>query len=165
MAEETNASTHFTWEELTHTNTGIPNPIDEASRANMRRLCAEDLEPLRKLWGVAVAVNSGFRCLAVNTAVKGSGWKAGQLISAHVYGRAADLHPEGLDIGEAFEMARKSDIPYDKLMIETKKHADGTITKWIHVQCSPSPDVRPRRLAFSAAVGADGNAVYAPVLK
>lgn len=156
-------SEHFPKSEMTHTDTGIPNDPEPAEEANLQRLCDDILEPFRELWGVPVDVNSGFRCRKVNTKVKGSGWKAGQKISAHVYGRAADIVPRGIDLGEAFEVARKSDRPYDKLMIETKTRADGSIVRWIHVQISPSPDVAPRRLAYTAAVGADGEAVYAPV--
>ncbi|MEZ4323542.1 MAG: D-Ala-D-Ala carboxypeptidase family metallohydrolase [Myxococcota bacterium] len=79
---------HWTWEELTVSaaarRLGLDNTPGPAARANLRRLCAELLDPLRERWP-GVRVNSAFRAVAVNRAVGGVEG------SRHLVGLAADL--------------------------------------------------------------------------
>ena len=78
----------WTWEELTVSPTarrlGLDNTPGPVAQANLRRLCAEVLDPLRARWP-GIRVNSAFRTLAVNRAV------GGVANSRHLQGLAADL--------------------------------------------------------------------------
>ncbi len=83
-------SPHFKLSELLRTDKGrelgLPNDPSPEIVANLRKLCAEALEPIREKVG-PLKVNSGYRSDAVNKAVGGS------TTSAHSFGLAADLHP------------------------------------------------------------------------
>lgn len=112
----------------------VPGPIEELY---LLRLAELVLEPLRTLWGVPIAISSGYRSAAVNAAV------LGEPDSAHRFGRAADLAPVGLDIDRAFGMLVGSSIPFDKVILEKLKGRE-----WIHVQI-PKIYERPRRQALT----------------
>ena len=84
------AGEFFTWEELTTTSTGLANVPDAMARNNLRYLCSEVLDPLRRHLGRPIRVTSGYRAPAVNRAVGGSA------TSAHVRGEAADIKVEGM---------------------------------------------------------------------
>ena len=78
---------YFTFEELTHTNTGLPNiPKSWGVVSNLAYL-ASLLSEIREKYGAPIIVNSGYRTPAVNSAVKGSE------NSFHLQGRAADIRP------------------------------------------------------------------------
>ena len=76
---------HFTLEERTTTNTGLPNVPSRAQKANLALLADKVLEPLRAQFG-PLRITSGFRSPAVNSAVNGSS------TSSHMDGFAADLY-------------------------------------------------------------------------
>ena len=79
---------YFTLEELTHTDTGLPNiPKSWEIIGNLAHL-ASLLSKIREKYGAPIIVNSGYRTLAVNSAVKGSE------NSYHLQGRAADIRPK-----------------------------------------------------------------------
>jgi len=84
-----NLSPHFTLEEMLHSETaakkGIENRINAAEVDNLVRLCQKVLEPLRAHFGAPIKINSGFRCQALNKAVKGA------TNSYHTQGRAVDI--------------------------------------------------------------------------
>lgn len=88
----TKLTEHFTLEEMIKSPTaeskGINNTPSKAVVANLRALCVHVLEPLRKAWGAPIIVTSGFRCPALNKAVKGAAQ------SQHMLGQAADIHTE-----------------------------------------------------------------------
>jgi len=90
----TQLSQHFTLAEFTKSQTalrtGIDNTPSATEIANMSVLCTTVLEPVRaavrQRWPTAtVRISSGFRCVALNTAVGGA------RNSAHIDGRAGDL--------------------------------------------------------------------------
>ena len=80
---------HFTLEEMLHSETAekkhIENRINAEEVNNLVRLCTKVLEPLRAHFGTSIHINSGFRCKALNEAVKGAA------NSYHLKGRAVDI--------------------------------------------------------------------------
>lgn len=84
-----NLTPNFTLEELTASSTAdrlkIPNVPDEQHVKNLRRLCQEILQPVRDAYGKPISVTSGYRCPALNKAVKGVA------TSQHLTGEAADI--------------------------------------------------------------------------
>lgn len=83
---------NFTMEELvrseTATSLGIDNTPSEEVKANLAKL-ADLLQKVRNEWGEAITVTSGYRCAALNKAVKGSS------TSQHLKGEAADIKCAG----------------------------------------------------------------------
>lgn len=75
---------HFTYEEMSHTDTGISNPLTEESIINLVYLCRK-LEKVRKSFGKPIRINSGYRSPSVNKAV------GGVTNSLHLTGRACDI--------------------------------------------------------------------------
>lgn len=76
------------------------------------------LQPLRDAWGKPLAINSGYRCPAVNAAV------GGVKTSQHLKGEAADICPFGRngtgDISVVTELARLAkslNLPYDQMIL------------------------------------------------
>lgn len=124
---------HFTAEELTRTSTGLPNEPDAESWANLVRLVADVLEPMREITG-PLRVNSAYRSKEVNAAV------GGVPTSQHVLGLAADVVPLSAGLERAFHAVGKSDIPFDQLIIEPT---------WLHVSV-PKFGVKPRRQCLRA---------------
>lgn len=141
-------SAHFDLDEMTRSQTalrlGIGNTPNQTQIEELERLCADLLEPIRALLGVALHVDSGFRSHAVNAAV------GGVATSAHLDGRAADIVPAGITLLDAFEKIRLSRLPYDQLIIECNA--------WIHVGAAPL-DHMPRRQAMTAS-GSPGHWRY-----
>ena len=137
-----NLSEHFALEDMVRSQMalrkGINNTPPEDVVENLGTLCTTLLEPARALWGVPVQIDSGYRCTALNAAVGGA------LMSAHVLGLAADCVPQGLDLQQAFDLVRKSDLPFDQMIFEC--HA------WIHLAL-PHPGDAPRRQALTATGG------------
>ena len=133
----TQLSEHFTLGELTYSSTalrhGIDNTPDETVKAHLKDLCDTILEPMRSLLGVGIHINSGYRCPEVNVIVNGAD------TSQHMLGGAADTVPRGMDLREAFDKVRKSDIPYDQIIIECGS--------WIHISLA-NEGKKPRKHQF-----------------
>ena len=65
-------SPHFTWKELSTTDTGLANwPISPHARLWLTKLTWGILEPLRKEYG-PIIITSGFRTVEVNDAIPGA---------------------------------------------------------------------------------------------
>lgn len=107
-------------DELTHTDTGLPNIPTPAQKANLTALCENVLDPVRTLLGRPIRVNSGFRCPSVNVAVRGA------KTSQHTKGEAADLDCE--DNKSLFELIRDH-FEFDQLINEQE-------FSWVHVSFS-----------------------------
>lgn len=147
----TQLSPNFTLEELTFSETalrqGLPNTPDNDQVDNLRRLCAVLLEPARQILGVPLHVNSGYRSMEVNIRVGGA------RTSAHLDGRAADLLPVGMNLGEAFDKLKASGLPFDQIIFECGA--------WIHLAI-PRFGEEPRIEALTAS-GGPGRWVYQQV--
>ena len=142
----------FTLDKMSHSDValrrGIENVPNAGEVANLVRLCESLLEPAQTLLGVPIIVNSGYRSPALNQAIGGA------TSSAHMDGRACDFKlPKGMDLQEAFDQLRRSNLPYDQIIFECGA--------WIHMAISKS-GVDPRRQALTAT-GTPGHWSYARV--
>jgi len=131
-------SPHFSRRELIFSETaarqGIDNtPTPEVER-NLITLCNTLLEPLRAEFG-AIAVSSGFRCAALNAAVRGS------QTSAHMTGCAADVKPvdPAIKLTDMTRWIERSTLPFDQVIYE--------FGSWVHVGIA-TPAAAPRRRAL-----------------
>lgn len=126
-----NLSLNFTLEELCASSTakrlGIENVPPQNVVINLRALCRNVLQPLRKAWGSPIIVTSGYRCKRLNDAVKGAS------NSDHLYGCAADIRTVSdlpADNKRLFDCAcsliRKGDIT-------VKQCIDEYGYNWIHI--------------------------------
>ena len=80
-------TTHFTYDELTKTSTGLDNTPDEYSFHNLILLC-RILESVRKRFGRPIPISSGYRSIEVNNHPDVAGAKN----SYHLDGRAVDIY-------------------------------------------------------------------------
>ena len=118
-------SPHFCLDEFTKSSTAIKhgiqnNPPQEAVE-NLRRLCANTLEPLREELGLPVVITSGFCSKVLNDLLAHSSER-----SQHMQGQAADFYvgegQSGLSRREllikAFRLIITSEqIDYDQLIL------------------------------------------------
>ena len=122
-------SQHFTlWEFLrseTAAKRGIDNEdITPVQLANMQALCENVLEPLRQQFGEPVYISSGYRCPALNKAVKGA------TASQHMKGEAADIYSkQGAKRLREWYLWMVDNLVFDQLIWETRPNG----SKWIHV--------------------------------
>lgn len=119
---------YFTIQELTASSTararGIDNTPNAQVEANLTKLIDAVLDPVRRIWGRPITVNSGYRCPALNVAVRGAA------NSQHLTGEAADI-TTGTREGnrELFEKISRSGVPFDQLIDESGY-------SWIHISYS-----------------------------
>ena len=83
------------------------------------------LDPVREGWGQAIAVNSGYRCPALNAAV------GGVPTSQHLKGEAADLNAgeprkNRMLFDKIVEMQKAEKIAFDQLIDEAHY-------RWVHI--------------------------------
>lgn len=122
--------TYFTISELVASDTakakGIDNSPTTEVRANLVALIETLLDPLREAWKSPIKVTSGYRCAALNKAVKGSS------TSAHPYGCAADIVPLNGKIAEFKAFCRdyfgNRRHLYDQVILE-----DNGKSEWVHI--------------------------------
>ena len=153
---------YFTHNELIKSSTadklGIDNtPTDETVQNNIIELM-EVLDGVREAWTVkcekecwgnpAIIVNCGYRCDALNEAVKGS------KTSAHSIGAAADIEPKNQRnkefLGFLEQYLLDNHIPFDQLVNE-KPDKNG-VPSWIHTQKTHKDNTnrqgKQRRMVF-----------------
>lgn len=107
-------SENFTYKEFEESETadklGIDNTIKrDLIRNNIKELVFHILQPLRDKFDVPIHINSGYRCLKLNTAI------GGVPSSQHVMGQAADIIVEGKKPIEVAKMIVEMGLPYDQL--------------------------------------------------
>lgn len=128
-------SAHFSLDELTRSSTAVRLGIDNTPQGDVMahlKVLAAGLERVRDALGNPMLIDSGYRCEALNAAVKGS------THSAHMQGYAADFTCPGF--GTPLEIVRAiqaSDIRFDQCIQE------GT---WVHISFDP----RMRREVLTA---------------
>jgi hypothetical protein len=120
---------YFTLKELTRSATaeakGIDNTPTPEVEKNLTLLVENVLDPLRKLSGKPITVNSGYRCPELNKAVGGS------KTSDHVKGFAADITGGSKEENERLFYLIKSNFNF-KQLIDEKNFS------WVHVSYDPS---------------------------
>lgn len=139
-----NITPHFTYAEMTHTDTGLPNTPSDYYLGELHRLCETVLEPMRDIVG-PLKINSGFRTPEVNEAIPGHATH-----SQHMDGNAADVVPLNMGLMDAFQRVKASDVPYDQLILEPT---------WIHISCAPKSR-GPRRQTLRMRRDEEGHPHY-----
>jgi len=136
---------HFTWEEMTSSQTavrkGLDNDPGEQERSNIEWVCKKVLEPIRYHKG-PVIVTSGYRSPEVNRLIGGSS------TSQHCKGQAADIIVPGETIEGLFKWIMATELPYDQVIQE--------FGRWVHISYSRD---QTRKQALRA-VWKDGRAQY-----
>jgi hypothetical protein len=122
-------SPNFSLTDLVYSETaeqsGIDNTPPREIVENLKRLAA-GLEAVQTLLGAPLEISSGYRCVALNEAVGGSG------ASQHVQGLAADF--DCAAFGTPLEIARAiqgSGIQFDQCILE--------YGRWVHLSFSDAP--------------------------
>lgn len=141
-------SDHFSYQELTHSDTAsrldIDNEPNDVQLSNLTIL-AEGLEVVRtKLDGHAIRVSSGFRSMDLNRYLRSKD------TSYHTFGLAADFTCPGFgDVNHVMRTLASSSIEFDQLILE--------FGRWIHIAFPKGTD-KPRRQML--AIGKSGARVY-----
>ena len=119
-------SKHISYKEAVGSNyakqKGIKNKPNEEQVENMKLLAEEVFEPLREWVGAPIKVNSMFRSLELNTALKGS------KTSSHMKGEAMDITSMGGKSNLEMFHYIKDNLCFDQLIWEFGKEP-----KWLHV--------------------------------
>ena len=146
-------SKNFTLKELTKSSTGerlgIDNSVkDQETLVNLCALTHNVLQKVREEHG-RTTVNSSFRCLDLNRAIKSSDK------SQHVKGEAADIECPAID---NLKLARwiASNVDFDMVLLEfyTQGIPD---SGWVHVSYKADGNNREKELT---AVKISGKTVY-----
>jgi zinc D-Ala-D-Ala carboxypeptidase len=119
-------SKHISYKEAVGSNyakqKGISNKPNEEQVENMKLLAKEVFEPLREWVDAPIKVNSMFRSLELNTALKGS------KTSSHMKGEAMDITSMGGKSNLEMFHYIKDNLCFDQLIWEFGKEP-----KWLHV--------------------------------
>tara|TARA_R110000782_G_scaffold99352_1_gene185044 strand:+ start:506 stop:964 length:459 start_codon:yes stop_codon:yes gene_type:complete len=119
-------SKHISYKEATHSNYatqyGIKNKPNVEQLENMKLLAEEVFEPLREYVESPIRVNSMFRSLELNSALKGSP------TSSHMKGEAMDITSMGGKSNLDMFYWIKDNLDFDQLIWEF-----GNEPKWLHV--------------------------------
>lgn len=122
-------SRNFSLFELTYSPTAearkIYNLPDEAGIERLRQLCVHILQPVRDHFNKPVRVNSGFRSLALNIAIKGV------KTSQHMKCEAADYEINGLS-NRALAKWVAENLEYDQVILEFHNNPQDPNSGWVH---------------------------------
>lgn len=122
---------YFTITELTKSATATRNNIDNSPTKQVEeslvKLVDNILDPLRKAYGKAIIVSSGYRCAKLNKLVGGSS------TSQHVKGEAVDIrtvHDTPKENKKLYDLIIQLNLPFDQLINEYNYD-------WVHVSFGP----------------------------
>jgi len=126
---------HFTLAELVRSDMaarhGLRNMPDDAGIERLRALCVAILEPVRAHFGRPVAVNSGYRSVALNAKIPGSSNR-----SQHSLCEAVDFEVSGHANAEVAWWVRDH-LAFDQLILEAYVAGDPH-SGWVHVSWKPA---------------------------
>ena len=151
-----NLTANFTLAEMVKSETALRHNMDntpgETEIENLKQLCEQVLQPVRKHFKTGVKVNSGFRHPEVNAKVGGS------KTSDHCKGQAADIEIPGIPNAD-LAIWIMDNLQYTQLILEfyTPGIPD---SGWVHVAYDPT-NLKKQNLT---AVKKDGKTVYLPGL-
>jgi uncharacterized protein YcbK (DUF882 family) len=135
-------SEHYSLGELTKTKHVTPdgNIPSRVVIENLRRLCENWLEELRRVWNEPIIINSGYRSPAVNKLAGGSN------TSNHLTGCAVDIRCVGKEqmiryAAILLDIADDTKQDFDELLLE--QHGS---TCWLHFAVRPKDN--RRRIEF-----------------
>lgn len=120
-------SEYFSLAELTKSETAARHKIDNTPNKaiidNLQYGVNMILDPLRRLYGKPIKINSGFRCQQLNKLVGGvpNSW--------HQYGNAADIHISSAEEAKILFNNLQKLPSVDTVLFEHSKTA-----QWLHVQ-------------------------------
>lgn len=121
-------SKHISWREASHSATAekkeIENTPNEVAVQNMKKLAKNVFEPLREWASEPIRVNSFYRSIELNDAIKGS------RTSQHTKGQAIDIDALGDKTNADLFHYIKDNLPFDQLIWE---FGDDENPDWIHV--------------------------------
>ena len=106
----------------------IPNDPTPTELIRMADACKSLYQLVREGIG-RMKVTSGFRSLALNSAIGGS------KTSAHCRAWALDSQPQEMTLQKAMEWlwAHRAELPLDQAILELGKHHDRTHDDWLHL--------------------------------
>ena len=118
-------SKHITLQEATESATalrmGIKNTPNEVELEAMKYVAENLFEPIREWYDKPIKINSFYRCLALNKAVKGS------VTSGHVLGNSIDISGGNkVENKKIFDFIKTSGLDFDQVILEF-----GGV--WIHI--------------------------------
>lgn len=125
----TKLSPHFTLEEFTVSQTAARKGLNNTPSEDIVKVLtntANQMEAVRKLLGVPIHINSGYRSPEVNKAVGGS------KNSQHMTGEAVDFIAPGFgNVSAIVERIKSSGLVFDQLIDE--------YGSWVHISFSSKP--------------------------
>jgi len=146
-------SEHFALAELIRSESakrhGVSNEPSPEHLENMKVLCNEVLEPIRKLFG-SINISSGYRSKVLNHYINGS------LNSQHCEGKAVDIDQDGMSVSSNVEIFNyiKDNLEFDQLIWEFGNHNK---PDWIHVSYNKGKN----RKQVLKALKTNGRTAYA----
>jgi hypothetical protein len=149
-------SNNFTLDELIYSDTAIRNSMNntpnEEQINNLKLVCENILEPVRKQFNSPVIINSGYRspavCIAVGSSIK----------SQHTKGQAADFEIIGIankDIADWIV----ANLDFDQCILEFWNENEPN-SGWVHCSYSSSGN----RRQYLKAQKIDGKIVYSTMV-
>ena len=150
-------SAHFSLAEFLHSDLALREGIDndhppEAALQDLRMLCLNVLEPLRKALGDRpLRITSGYRCPQLNKLLKSAD------TSQHLLGQAADFQAPGMDLLEVAKVAAGHNlVNFDQLIYEGR---------WLHISWSKKPRRQLLTAGFAATPRRPGYLAGIPGIK
>tara|TARA_R110000851_G_scaffold149143_1_gene289663 strand:+ start:45 stop:494 length:450 start_codon:yes stop_codon:yes gene_type:complete len=132
-------SKHISYKEATHSDYAKRNKIANKPKAehieNMELLAEKVFEPLREWVEAPIKVNSMFRSLELNSALKGA------VRSSHLTGNAMDITSMGGKSNLEMFHYIKDNLDFDQLIWEF-----GAEPKWLHVSYESEKENRKQVL-------------------
>lgn len=121
-------SEHFNLKEFEFSNKAnelkICNKAPDEVIVNLKSMCVNLLEVLRKEIDCPIKISSGYRCYDLNKAVGGT------KNSKHIYGQAVDIYVDKYPAIDLYNYIKenKKRFDYDQLIYEKSG-----IKKWVHI--------------------------------